>query len=415
MGYVGLPLMLSIAESGFKVEGIDLDDKKVDSINNGRTYIDYIVDEQISSLVEIERLSARNNYDGIEDADIIIICVPTPITVNKDPDLTYINSAVNEIAKRVRNGHVVILESTTYPGTTEEIILPALCESDMVVGKDFFLGFSPERVDPGNKEYSIKDTNKVVSGITEKCADIIECFYSEFVYNVHRVSSPKVAEISKLFENTFRNVNIALVNELSLMCNKMAIDVWEVIEAAASKPFGFMPFYPGPGLGGHCIPIDPLYLVWKAKEYDFSFSLVEISDHINCKMPSVIIDRLKDILNDLGKPLKGTKVLLIGISYKKDVSDVRESPALRIIKELKEKHCDIVYNDPYIKEIEICGHTYLSSELTEDLLMDSACTVILSPHSIYDYEWIAKHANAVFDTRNATDKLDIYRERIIRL
>ncbi|WP_094548298.1 nucleotide sugar dehydrogenase [Petroclostridium xylanilyticum] len=415
MGYVGLPLMLRMAESGFKVTGIDLDINKVNAINSGNSYIEYITHEQIKYLVDSCRLSAQSNDDSLEKFDVLIICVPTPIDINKEPDLKYINSAVEMVAGHLRNGQIIILESTTFPGTTGEIVLPVLSRTGMRVGKDFFLGFSPERVDPGNKRYGIKNTPKIVSGVTEDCTDLIYTFYSQFIDNVYRVSCTKTAEMVKILENTFRSVNIALVNQLSLLCHKMEIDIWEVIEAASTKPFGFMPFYPGPGVGGHCIPVDPLYLSWKAKEYDFLLSLVEIADNINSNMPYVVIDRIEDILNNVNKPLSYSKIMLLGVSYKQDIGDTRESPALKIIKLLQQKNCQVIYHDPYIGEVDIDNHKYFSQQLSGQLLSSCDCTVLLTPHSNYDYEWIVKNSNIFFDTRNATNQLKKYKSKIIKL
>lgn len=400
MGYVGLPLMLQIAKCGFQVKGIDTDKTKVWMINKGKSYIEYIEDEEIKAA---KLLEAQDNYTNIEDFDIIIICVPTPVTKNKDPDLSCIISAVNQLKSHLRNGQMIILESSTFPGTTEEIVLPILSESGLKVGEDYYLAFSPERVDPGNKEYTIENTPKIVSGVTQNCCEIACSFYSQFIDYVYKTSSTRVAEMAKLFENTFRNVNIALVNQLSLLCNKMGIDSWEVIEAAATKPFGFMPFYPGPGIGGHCIPVDPLYLIWKAKEYDFSLSLVETANQINNEMPWIVVGRVQQILNTAGKALKNSKVLLLGVSYKKDISDCRESPALKVIKGLLDGGCTVLFNDPYVREVNVDNQVLFSQELSTDLLSKCDCTVILTPHKVYDLNWIIEHSNLVFDTRNSTE------------
>lgn len=415
MGYVGLPLMLRIAESGFKVTGIDLDINKVNMINQGNSYIEYINDEDIKSLVTNNRLDVKNNYNILEEYDVIIICVPTPITINNKPDLSYVKQAIETITNHLRSNHLIVLESTTFPGTTDEIILPILSQTEFKVGKDFFLGFSPERVDPGNIKYEIKNTSKLVSGITEKCTNLIYTFYSQFIDDVYKTSNTKIAEMSKLLENTFRNVNIALVNQLSLFCNVVGIDVWEVIEAASTKSFGYMPFYPGPGIGGHCIPIDPLYLTWKANEYDFLFSLVEISNYINNNMPNIVINRLKDILNNFGKALSGAKIMLLGMSYKKNISDIRESPGLKIFKQLQKNGASVMYNDPFVDEIDIDNKKHISQNLNENILNDCDCTVILTSHSSYDYKWILKNSTAVFDTRNATKDIKQYREKIVKL
>lgn len=416
LGYVGLPLMMRISESGFNVVGIDLDKTKINMINQGQSYINDICGKDIENLVSSGWLSVQSDYANIENVDIFIICVPTPITINKDPDLTYILSTMKTLAQHLRKGQVIILESTSFPGTTEEFVLPILEQTGMRVGIDFFLGFSPERVDPGNSKYQIKNTPKIVSGVTKQCNDAIFAFYSQFIRYVYKTSSPMVAEMAKTLENTFRNINIALVNELVPLCNRMGIDIWEVIEVASTKPFGFMPFYPGPGLGGHCIPVDPLYLSWKAKEYSLSLSLIEISDNINSNMPYYVIERIQEILNGLGKPLSKSKILLLGASYKKDIADERESPIYKIMKGLKNKGSDIAYNDPYISELCLNNQTYYSQQLSEDLLKAFDCTVLLTPHSSYDFDWIVKYSAVVFDTRNALQGLEqLYRDKIVKL
>jgi len=415
MGYVGLPLALIISKSGFKVVGIDVDDTKVGHINHGKSYIEYIKDEEIRGLTESGLLGAQAHCNNLEQFDVIIICVPTPLTKNKEPDLSHIISAVDVVSQHLRKGQIIILESTTFPGTTEEVVLPKLARSGMEVGKDFYLGFSPERVDPGNHQYTTRNTPKIVSGMTEKCSELIYAFYSQFIENVYKVSSTKTAEMAKLYENTFRHVNIALVNQLSLLCHKLGIDTNEVIKAASTKPFGFMPFYHGPGVGGHCIPVDPLYLLWKAKEYDMFLSLIETAEEVNCAMPQIVIERITDILNGHGKALSHSTLLVLGVAYKKNISDVRESPALKIIKELQDKGCKVLFNDPYVKEIDIDDHKYVSQELDADLLKNCDCTVIITPHDSYDFDWIVKHSKVVFDTRNATEKVTTNPEKIIKL
>ncbi len=400
LGYVGLPLAVEFAEAGFKVVGFDIDRKKIDLINRGKSYIDDIPSERLQPLVEKKILEASDNFDRLKEVDVISICVPTPLRKTKDPDISYILSATKEISKRLKKGHVVILESTTYPGTTEEIIKPELEKTGLKVGKDFFLAFSPERVDPGNKKFTTKNTPKVVGGVTEDCLEIVSTLYSQVIEKVVPVSSPKVAEMTKILENTFRAINIGLVNETAIICDKLGIDVWEVIDAAATKPFGFMPFYPGPGLGGHCIPIDPHYLSWKLKAYNYNARFIQLADEINSSMPYYVVEKISRALNDDGKPINGSKILILGVAYKPDVSDTRESPALDIISLLRERKGIVDYNDPFVPEIREAGLQMKSVPLDEIEKYD--IVVITTNHSVYDYREIVERAKMILDTRNAT-------------
>jgi len=413
LGYVGLPLAVDKAIAGYEVTGFDIQQKRVDMVNQGINYIGDVVDEELRQVVSDGRLRATTDYDEIKDLDIVTICVPTPLDKNKQPDLTYIRNSAQEVAKRLHAGMLVVLESTTYPGTTEEEVKPILESSGLKCGTDFFLAFSPERVDPGNKLYNVKNTPKVVGGVTPVCTKVAATLYSNVLESdVFEVSSPKVAELEKLYENTFRNVNIALANELALICDRMGISVWEVIEAASTKPYGFMAFYPGPGLGGHCIPIDPFYLSWKAKEYDYYTKMIETSAVINDAMPEFVVDRIYRILNRFKKPLNGSTILVLGVAYKKDIDDMRESPALKVISLLEKEGSHVIYNDPYIPSFTLAGKVYNSAPVTIELLAGVDLVVITTDHSSYDYDLIVEQAPYVFDTRNATREIKHDREKI---
>lgn len=416
LGYVGLPLAVEFAKKGFKALGVDLDRRKIRSINRGDSYILDIPSEELAPLVKNRLLKATHDYSKLKGADAIIICVPTPLRKTKDPDMSFIISAAEAIAKNLRKGQVIVLESTTYPGTTEEVILPMLEATGLKVGKDFSLGFSPERIDPGNPRYLTHNIPKVVSGMTKICRDNIEFLYSQIVEKVISVSSVKVAEMVKLLENTFRSVNIGLVNEMALMCDDLKINVWEVIEAAKSKPFGFMPFYPGPGLGGHCIPIDPIYLAWKAKIHGFEPRFIDLASQINADMPEHVAERVSRALNSrFGKAVKGSKILIIGLSYKKDVTDTRESPAYEVIEKLKERGGVISYYDPFVPASEFNGQKMRSIKLTAAELKSKDCVVIVTDHSNIDYRFIVNNSKFVMDTRNALGGIKTDREKIERL
>lgn len=404
LGYVGLPLAVEMAKVGFNVAGIDLDRGKVDMISRGENYIPDLNGDIIKKLVKSGHLKATNDFKVIGDLDVIIICVPTPLNKTREPDTSYIVGSINSVSPYLKKGQLLVLESTSYPGTTEEIILPVIEECGFKVGEDIYLAFSPERVDPGNKKYSIKNTPKVVGGVTKDCTRIASLLYAQITEEVVSVSSPKTAEMTKLLENIFRCVNIALVNEIMILCDRMDIDVWEVVKAASTKPFGFMPFYPGPGLGGHCIPIDPFYLSWKAKEYDFYTEFIELAGKVNQNMPYYVVSKIAEALNDVQKSIKGSKILILGVAYKKDIDDLRESPALRVIEILRQKGAFISYHDPYIDKISVGDESFCSQPLSEDVLRENDCAVVITDHSNVDYELIVEKANLVVDTRNALDK-----------
>ncbi|HHP50951.1 MAG TPA: nucleotide sugar dehydrogenase [Moorella mulderi] len=413
LGYVGLPLAVEKAKAGYKVIGFDIQEHKVEKVNNGINYIGDILDGDLKEVVKQRRLTAINDYSFLKDVDAVAICVPTPLDKNKQPDLSYITNSTKEIAKYLHKSMLVVLESTTYPGTTEEVVKPILDETGLICGEDYFLAYSPERVDPGNKQYNTKNTPKVVGGVTKQCTKIAAALYRNVLESeVFEVSSPKVAEMAKIYENTFRNINIALANEMAIICHRMGIDVWEVIEAAKTKPYGFMAFYPGPGLGGHCIPIDPFYLAWKAREYDYHTRLIETSGEINNYMPEFVVERISRILNRFKKPINGSTILLLGVAYKKDIDDIRESPALKIISILEKEGAEVKYNDPHVPKFKHNGKLYYSENLTDDLLSSSDLVVITTDHTKYDYEHIVKTAKFVFDTRNATKNVKELREKI---
>jgi UDP-N-acetyl-D-glucosamine dehydrogenase len=413
LGYVGLPLAVAFAEAAFRVLGFDIQQRRVDSVNKGQSYIVDVRSENIAAAIAKSRLEATTDQSRLKEVDAICICVPTPLTKTKDPELSYVISESEMVSRYLQKGQLVVLESTTYPGTTREVMLPILERSGLKVGRDFYLAFSPERIDPGSKNYNVRNTPKVVGGIDPKSTKLATLLYSQIVERVVPVLSPEVAEMTKVFENVFRNVNIALVNELTLLCEKMGINVWEVIDAAATKPFGYMAFYPGPGIGGHCIPLDPYYLANKAREYDFHTRFIELAADINEHMPYYVVSRISDAINSKGKSLHGAKVLVLGVAYKKDVDDVRESPSLKLIKLLLEKGAKVSYNDPYVKKVQILNDTLTSMELTDKQLASADCVVIATDHSCYDYRIIAQKADLVFDTRGATRRLR--NKNIVRL
>src|SRR5918994_4230315 len=401
LGYVGLPLAIEMAREGYQVTGIDLIRDKVDAVNSGISYVLDVPSETLLSFVSGKKMRATQSLAAVEKLDTLNICVPTPLRKNKDPDLSYVIAAVEAIRNHIRPGQLVILESTTYPGTTREVVLPILEESGLNVGRDFFLAYSPERVDPGNQNYTTRNIPKVVGGVTPRCAEIAVLLYEQFVEKVLSVSSTDCAEMVKLFENTFRSVNIALANEMALTCHTLGIDVWEVIEAAKSKPFGFMPFYPGPGLGGHCIPVDPYYLTWRAKMNGCEPRLIELAGHINSQMPAFTVLGIADALNERRKCVRGAKILGLGVTYKRDTNDLRESPALHVLEGLRKKGASIYFADPHVSSISIAGQTINSVELTAELLQSMDCVAVLTDHSSFDYSLIAQHSSLIFDTRNA--------------
>jgi UDP-N-acetyl-D-glucosamine dehydrogenase len=413
LGYVGLPLALAFAEAGFNVTGIDSDKGRVNKITRGISYLLDIDSPRLKNAVASGRLKATTSRSDLRRVDTIIICVPTPLTKTKEPDLTYIVNATNDIARYLRLGHLVILESTTYPGTTREIVLPLLESTGLRVGVDYFLTFSPERIDPGSKKFTIRNTPKVVGGMDPRSTKLAALLYGHVSDKVLEVSTPEVAEMDKVFENVFRSVNIALVNELAKLCEKMNINVWEVIKCASSKPFGYMPFYPGPGVGGHCIPLDPYYLASKAREYLFHTRFIELAAEINETMPEYIVDRIIDALNTRSKSVNGSRVLILGVAYKKDIEDLRESPALHVIELLLGKKAKVDYHDPYILEVKEESFKLRSIKLENKTLSIYDCVVIVTDHSCYDLNSIAKEAQLIFDTRGCT--VGIKSENIIRL
>ncbi|ANB59484.1 nucleotide sugar dehydrogenase [Anoxybacteroides amylolyticum] len=402
LGYVGLPLAVEKAKAGFKVIGFDIQQSRVDQVNSGINYIGDVVDEDLHEMVKQGYLQATTDYARIAEVDAVAIAVPTPLDEHHQPDTSYVESSANEIAKYAHEGMLVVLESTTYPGTTEEIVKPALEKKGLVVGETVFVAYSPERVDPGNKVFKTKNTPKVVGGVTEKCTKVASALYRSVLEgDVHEVSSPAVAEMEKIFENTFRHINIALANEMAILCERMGIDVWEVIEAAKTKPYGFMAFYPGPGLGGHCIPIDPFYLTWKAREYNYHTRLIELAGEINNAMPEYVIHRMMHILNEEGKALRGSKVTVLGVAYKKDIDDVRESPVLKIVELLEQHGAEFTVVDPYVPSFRACNRVIETVALTPELLQQSDIVLITTDHSTFDYEMIAQNSPVIFDTRNA--------------
>ncbi len=409
LGYVGLPLAVEFAKAGFKVIGIDVNKKRVDAINSGFSYIEDVLQDVLRSVVSDGLLSTTTDYASVGDCKSIIICVPTPLKKTRDPDISYIIDASQSISNHIKRGTLIVLESTTYPGTTCEILLPIFEKRGYRVGQDFFLAFSPERVDPGNRLYNIANTPKVVGGVTEESTKRAKELYSKIVNKVVTVDSATTAEMVKLLENTFRIVNIGLINEIALLCDRMGIDVWEVIKGASSKPFGFMPFYPGPGIGGHCIPIDPLYLSWKAKDFNFTLRFIELADEINRRMPEHVVSLIIRALNSVKKSLKGSNVLLIGVAYKKDVSDIRESPALDVLDHLIRWEAEISYFDPFVPQFEFLNKTYRSVELTRERLTDSDVCVIITDHTKIDWDFIYENSNLIVDTRGVykkkTDKI----------
>jgi UDP-N-acetyl-D-glucosamine dehydrogenase len=401
LGYVGLPLAVEKAKVGFHVLGFDRNPKRVAMINAGTNYIKDVNSAELAALTKSQTITATCDVSLLARCDVIVICVPTPLTPNRSPNISFVAHVAEQIAANLRGGQLISLESTTYPGTTEEIVLPILQKSGLAVGRDFFLAFSPERVDPGNRRYSTRNTNKVLGGVTPACLDAAALFYGQTIVDVVTVSSPRVAEMTKVFENTFRAVNIALVNELTLLCDRMGIDIWEVIDAAATKPFGIMRFEPGPGVGGHCVPVDPFYLAWKAKQYDFSTRFIELAGEINRSMPAFVREKIGRALNAREQPVRGASILLLGVAYKRDIEDWRDSPALKIIEVLENDGADVVYHDPLVPEIvDYGGRARHSIELTPERLRESDCAVVLADHSAIDWRFVLAMAPLIVDTRN---------------
>jgi UDP-N-acetyl-D-glucosamine dehydrogenase len=417
LGYVGLPLGMAFAEAGFAVLGLDVEEAKVAKVNAGESYIKHIPSAPLKHLVERHKLCATTDFSRVEDLDCVLICVPTPLTRAREPDMSYIVRAGEALAPHVRPAQLYVLESTTYPGTTEEVLKPLLERGGLEAGRDFHLAFSPEREDPGNPNFSTKDIPKVVGGHSPACLEVAQALYGAALARIVPVSNTQVAELSKLLENIFRCVNIALVNELKMLCDRMHLDVWEVIGAASTKPFGFMPFFPGPGLGGHCIPIDPFYLSWKARHFEFQTRFIELAGEVNTGMPYYVVQRTMEGLNAKKKPIAGSRLLVLGAAYKKDVDDMRESPSLRIMELLMEKGASVDYHDPYVPRLT-GGHgaamALRSVPLTEDAVQGYDAVVISTDHSSVDYEWLVRHARLVVDTRNATRAVKRGREKIVK-
>ena len=408
LGYVGLPLAVEKAKAGFRTIGFDVQKEKVDLVNAGHNYIGDVVDSDLAALVEAGRLSATTDFGFIRDVDFVAICVPTPLDEHQQPDISYVESSARSIARYLHKGMMVVLESTTYPGTTEELIKPILESSGLKCGEDFYLGFSPERVDPGNLIYKTKNTPKVVGGLGKDASDVISAMYEAVLQSpVFRASSPAVAEMTKILENTYRNINIGLINELAILCHKMDINLWEVIEAAKTKPFGFTAFYPGPGLGGHCIPLDPYYLSWKAREFGFHTSMIESSMMINDRMPEYVVERVGDLLNRrFAKALNGARILVLGVAYKQDIDDYRESPAIRVIEELRKQGAEVVFFDPFVARYRHKGAWFEGEPaLTAELVESADAVVITTAHTTVDYGFVQQHAKAIFDTKNVTKAL----------
>ena len=424
LGYVGLPLTVAIASAGFRVTGIDICSEKIERLKQGISDVPDVANEVLAPLIESGQIQVTTDFNVLRELDTVNICVPTPLRENRTPDMQFITAAVEKIAQHLHSEQLIILESTTYPGTTEEIILPELnahfsknTSSDTAhVGRDFYLAFSPERIEPGNNTYSMTNTPKIIGGVTPQCSRVAETFYAQFINKTHVVSSPRTAEMVKLLENTFRSVNIGFINEVALICDRMDLDVWEIIDAAATKPFGFMPFYPGPGLGGHCIPIDPHYLSWKAQMYQYHARFIELASEINSEMPKYVVDKIIHALNLQRKPLNGAQLLILGIAYKKDIGDIRESPALEVIRLILDKKAEFLYHDPYVKNLSLDDrNNYRSEPLTAELVKNADCVVVLTDHDVIDYSWLVEHAQLVVDTRNATRSVKKGQEKIIKI
>jgi len=424
LGYVGLPLIVEFGLKGYEGIGFEVDQKKADDINTGRSYIVDVTDENVKACVDDGKLSATTDFGRLAECDVIIICVPTPLRKTKDPDMSFIIAAGEEIQKYLRRGQMIILESTTYPGTTDEVLLPMFEEKGFKLDGDFLLAFSPERVDPGNPQFQTHNIPKVVGGVSKDSTEIASFLYSQIVDHVHSVSSARVAEACKLWENTFRAINIGMANEMARLCNTLGIDTWEVVKAAATKPFGFMPFYPGPGIGGHCIPLDPHYLSWKARQHGFDSQFISLAEQVNSGMPAYVVKLVSTALNDVKKAVNGSKILILGVAYKKDIDDMRESPALSIIDLLRSRGADLKYHDPFVPEVTF-DHAYtigdgepiFNQELTDELIADSDCVIICTEHSGVDYHRVCQLASLIVDTRNALsqDQRNGSNAKIVRL
>jgi UDP-N-acetyl-D-glucosamine dehydrogenase len=415
LGYVGLPLAVEFAKAGFEVIGFDLDGEKIRAVNAGESYIEDVASSDLAAMRKAGKLSATGDFNKLALTDVINICVPTPLTRTKDPDVSHMAKAIEDIGKRLRSGQLVVLGSTTYPGTTSELLIPILAGSGLKVGVDFSVAFAPERIDPGNTKFGVRDVPKVVGGETPLCTELACAVYKTIFKEVVPVSSTACAEMVKILENTFRAINIGLANEVALMCDRLGLDVWEVIEAAATKPYGFMKFLPGPGLGGHCIPVDPSYLSWKMKSLNFAARFIELAVDVNSSMPRHVANKVTDLLNEDRLPVNGSRVLVLGVAYKPDVSDVRESPAIDVIEQLLHKGANITYHDPHVAEVTIGGHTLKSVDLTDEVLSGCDIAVIVTHHSAIDWNRVVARAPRIFDTRNATKNVREGRERIRKL
>ena len=416
LGYVGLPLGVEFARAGLRVIGLDVDGAKVRGVNRGLSHIEDVRSADLRPLVKAGMLRASGDFAELRRADTVSICVPTPLRKTKDPDISYVLAALEQVRRHLHPGMLVVLESTTYPGTTTEVLQPELEAGGLRAGRDFFLAFSPERIDPGNSLYGTRNTPKIIGGVTKACGEAARALYETMVEKVVTVSSPQSAEMVKLLENTFRSVNIGLVNEIALICHRLGLDVWEIIDAAATKPFGFMPFYPGPGLGGHCIPVDPHYLSWKLKALNFQARFIELAGEINTRMPQVVVERVASALNARRKPIKGAKIHLLGVAYKRDVSDVRESPALDVMGLLVQSGARVTYTDPFVPSVTVEGTTFRSRKATDGALRGADAAVILTDHSGFDYRRIVKASQLVLDTRNATGRAGVRGGRkVVRL
>jgi len=417
LGYAGLPLVVRFGQEQFRILGFDIDPEKVDLLNEGESYIQSVPRDQLGDLVRSRIFSATTDFSRLAEADGILICVPTPLTEKMEPELIYIENTAHQVAKHMKRGQLIVLESTTYPGTTEEILLPKFRGRGWREGEDFFLAYSPEREDPGNRDFTTKSIPKVVGGITRNCQKVATFLYGQIIDEIVSVSSTRAAEMTKLLENIYRSVNIALVNELKILADRMGIDIWEVIQAASTKPFGYSPFYPGPGMGGHCIPIDPFYLSWKAREFDFATRFIHLSGEINVSMPYYVVSKAIDALNARKKSIRGARVLILGVAYKRDIDDIRESPALAIMKLLRDKGAKVTYNDPFVPKLHPMRRydfTMSSRPLTEALLRKADLVMIVTDHRQYDYRWIVNNASLIVDTRNATRGIRSARGKIIK-
>ena len=424
LGYVGLPLMVALASAGFRVTGIDICSQKIERLKRGISDVPDVANTALAPLIASGQIQVTTDFSVLQELTTVNICVPTPLRENRTPDMQFIVAAVEQVARYLHSEQLIVLESTTYPGTTEEFVLPMLTpdvnEGASVrmpaVGRDFYLAYSPERIEPGNSTYAMTNTPKIIGGVTQRCTEVAQTFYAQFIHKTHTVSSSRTAEMVKLLENTFRSVNIGLINEVALICDRMDLDVWEIVEAAATKPFGFMPFYPGPGLGGHCIPVDPHYLSWKAEKYQYHARFIELASDINSEMPKYVVDKISHALNLQRKPLNGSKLLILGVAYKRDIGDTRESPALEVMRLILDKKAEFVYYDPYVESVSLnSSETYHSEPLTANLVRSADCVVILTDHSAIDYNWLVEHARSIVDTRNATRGVQTGQEKIIKI